>query len=159
MCSNRQQRMVMKSGLVYLDVCALCRPFDDQRYLRIRLESEAVQLILENIRYHRIRLVVSPVHYKEIQDIANAIDRNNILTLLDKHGESCNVNMTEARQKAESLCAAGFGIADGAHVAFAESVGADFVSCDDRLLKKCGKTRLNVWCGDPLQYCAKECLK
>ena len=31
---------------VYLDVCALCRPFDDQAHMRIRLETEAVQLIL-----------------------------------------------------------------------------------------------------------------
>ncbi len=31
---------------VYLDVCCLNRPFDDQRQSRIRLESEAVLLIL-----------------------------------------------------------------------------------------------------------------
>jgi len=27
---------------VYLDVCALCRSFDDQSFLRVRLETEAV---------------------------------------------------------------------------------------------------------------------
>ena len=31
---------------IYMDVCALSRPFDDQRYPRIRLETEAVNLIL-----------------------------------------------------------------------------------------------------------------
>ncbi|MDF2953368.1 MAG: hypothetical protein OD816_000613 [Thermodesulfobacterium sp.] len=31
--------------LIYLDVCALCRPFDDQSYLRIRMETEAINLI------------------------------------------------------------------------------------------------------------------
>jgi len=41
----------MKEGKkVYLGACALCRPFDDQRYLRIRLETEAVNLILSKIR-------------------------------------------------------------------------------------------------------------
>lgn len=35
---------------LYLDVCALSRPFDEQDYLRIRLETEAVNLILSNIR-------------------------------------------------------------------------------------------------------------
>jgi hypothetical protein len=25
---------------VYLDVCTLCRPFDDQTHIRIRLETE-----------------------------------------------------------------------------------------------------------------------
>jgi len=37
----------------------------------------------------------------------------------------------EARQPAY----AGFGIADVAHIAFAEVASADFVTCDDRLLK------------------------
>lgn len=30
---------------IYLDVCCLQRPFDDQRQTRIRLEAEAVKLI------------------------------------------------------------------------------------------------------------------
>jgi hypothetical protein len=34
---------------IYLDTCCLNRPFDDQRQARIRLESEAVTLILEKI--------------------------------------------------------------------------------------------------------------
>jgi len=42
---------ILKNGkkpnpkLIYPDVCALCRPFDDQSYLRIRMETEAVNLI------------------------------------------------------------------------------------------------------------------
>jgi len=35
----------MREMPVYLDVCALSRPFDDQAFLRIRLETEAVNLI------------------------------------------------------------------------------------------------------------------
>lgn len=38
-----------KQKSVYLDVCALSRPFDDQSYLRIRIETEAVNLILSNV--------------------------------------------------------------------------------------------------------------
>lgn len=34
--------------LIYLDVCCLNRPFDDQTQERIRLEAEAVRLILAN---------------------------------------------------------------------------------------------------------------
>jgi predicted nucleic acid-binding protein len=36
----------------------------------------------------------------------------------------------------------GFGIADAAHVAFAEQEDALFISCDDRLIKKCLKKKL-----------------
>jgi hypothetical protein len=39
----------MKGALVYLDVYALSRPFDDQSFLRIRLETEAVNLILSRV--------------------------------------------------------------------------------------------------------------
>ena len=44
-------------ALIYLDMCALKRPFDDHSALRIRDESEAVMLI-----------VLNPLQYlKEIQ--------------------------------------------------------------------------------------------
>ncbi len=150
---------VIKSEFVYLDVCALCRPFDDQRYVRIRLESEAIHLILESVRLRRVKLVASPVHLKEIQDITDPIERNNLLALLDNYGEWIGVNMNETRQRAERFFSAGFGLADAAHVAFSEAANADFVTCDDRLLKKCDKSNLNIWCGDPLEYCIKGGLK
>jgi len=67
--------------------------------------------------------------------------------------------MAEARRKADRLFESGFGVADAAHVAFAEAVVADFVTCDDRLLKRCLKSNLKIWCGDPLQYCLKEDFK
>ena len=35
---------------IYLDVCCLNRPFDDQQQDRIRLEAEAVLLILSHIQ-------------------------------------------------------------------------------------------------------------
>jgi len=150
---------MMKSEYIYLDVCALCRPFDDQRYVRIRLESEAVHLILETVRFKRMKLAVSPVHYEEIKDIADPIERHHLLSLLDNYGERVDVDMKKTRMRTETLFAAGFGVADAAHVAFSEAVGANFVSCDDRLLKKCWKSSLCIWCGDPLQYCITEGLK
>jgi hypothetical protein len=38
---------------LYLDVCTLCRPFDDQQQLRIRLVTDAVLLILRLIETGR----------------------------------------------------------------------------------------------------------
>ncbi len=144
---------------VYLDVCALCRPFDDHRFLRIRLESDAVSLTLENVRAGRIRMLVSTVHVKEIEAISDGYERSKLLSIIDNYGERAAIDMTEARKAAETFITAGFGIADAAHVAYAEAAGADFVTCDDRLLKRCLKAGLKIWCGDPLQYCVKEDLK
>lgn len=56
---------------IYLDFCALGRPNDDQRQMRVRLETDAVFLIFEAVRQGRHTLVVSPVHLAEIRLIRN----------------------------------------------------------------------------------------
>jgi len=59
----------MRQFFVYLDVCTLCRPFDDQSFLRIRLETDAVNLVMSKIHEGLLRLAVSPVHFVEISSI------------------------------------------------------------------------------------------
>jgi hypothetical protein len=58
--------------MIYLDICALCRPYDAQDFLRIRMETDAVNLILSNVIRKRYQLVVSPIHFREISDISDA---------------------------------------------------------------------------------------
>jgi NADPH:quinone reductase-like Zn-dependent oxidoreductase len=48
--------------IVYLDMCALKRPFDDARSDRIRREAEAVARIFEKVENGSIHLVVSAAH-------------------------------------------------------------------------------------------------
>jgi hypothetical protein len=45
--------------LIYLDVCCFNRPFDDQTQERVRLESEAVLLILGRCQRGELQLVGS----------------------------------------------------------------------------------------------------
>ena len=71
----------------------------------------------------------------------------------------CTLNHAEAREKAEELIDLGFGVADAAHIAFAEKTGASFISCDDRLVRKCLNHKIEVWCGNPVAFCEKEELK
>lgn len=147
------------SRLIYIDVCALSRPFDEQSYIRIRLETEAMNLILSKIRDGKYKLVVSPVHIKEIGDIPDVIERVELQMILDRLGESMKVNLAETRLRAEELINLGFGIADAAHIAFAEQSGAQFITCDDKLTRKCLYYKINVWCGDPVAFCEKEGLR
>ncbi|RKX66997.1 MAG: hypothetical protein DRP41_01400, partial [Thermodesulfobacteriota bacterium] len=79
------------SKLIYLDVCALCRPFDDQSFLRIRMETEAVNLILSKVKENFYQMVVSPVHMKEMEAIQDEIERIQLITLLNKYGNSVKV--------------------------------------------------------------------
>ncbi len=105
--------------LVYIDVCALSRSFDNQDYLRIRLETEAVSLILLKVREGSLRLLISPAHLREIEAIPDSFERIELQTVLNELGEPIKGDMSKIRARAEDLVSSGFGIADAAHVAFA----------------------------------------
>ena len=94
---------------LYLDVCTLCRPFDDQLRLRVRLETDSYFLIMQAIR-----------------------------------------------KRADEWVNVGLGIADAAHIAFAE-VNADyFISCDDRLIKRSRRENADVTVMTPVEFCVQE---
>ncbi|MBM4333997.1 MAG: hypothetical protein FJ117_22740 [Deltaproteobacteria bacterium] len=144
---------------IYIDVSALSRPFDDQSYIRIRLETEAINLILSKIREGDLKLLFSSAHTLEIDAIPDAFERIELEAILTGFGESVKGDIPKMRARAENLINLGFGIADAAHVAFAESNGAEFISCDGRLLKKCLAHKIKVWCGNPIAFCEKEGLR
>ena len=144
---------------IYLDVCVLSRPFDDQSYLRIRLETEAVNLILSKIQNGEYTLAVSPVHWEEIKAISEIFERIDLQERLRTMGKPIKTDSDIARKRADELCELNFGIADAAHVAFAEQGGAEFISCDDSLIKKCLRHKVRIWCGNPVAFCEKEGLR
>ena len=144
---------------VYLDVCALCRPFDDQSQARIRAESTSIDLILNAARRKKFELVVSSAHDAEVKAIRDAEERYQLNMRLAMLGSRVEFDRHAAQRRADELILKGFGIADAAHVAIAEQVGADFVSVDDRLLRKCMRHAMKVWCGTPLAFCDREGLR
>ncbi|MGA7875979.1 MAG: hypothetical protein WCA08_09970 [Desulfoferrobacter sp.] len=149
----------MTTKAIYIDVCALSRPFDDQSFLRIRMETAAVNLILSEVRRGSYRLIISPVHTREIRAIEDSIERVELQMLLAALGKPVAVNRAKARARTEELIRLGMGVADAAHVAFAEESAVDFISCDDRLIKKCAASVTVVWCGNPVSFCEKEGLR
>ena len=88
---------------IYLDVCALCRPYDDQSYMRINLETIAVQLIFSAIDQDLYDLVYSPVHIKEISAISDHIERFELYHLLQETGKFINIDKVKVRKRAEKL--------------------------------------------------------
>jgi predicted nucleic acid-binding protein len=144
---------------IYLDVCALCRPFDDQQQVRIRLETSAVELILAHIRQGDLALVASPAHEVEIGAINDTEEQQHLLLLVAELRTSWAFDLPAVRQRAEQLAAQGLGVADAAHLAFAEAAQAEFVSVDDRLLRQCRRIKSQVWCGSPMAFCEKESLR
>lgn len=144
---------------VYLDVCVLNRPLDDQSQMRIRLEADAVLLILSHVRAHTLQMVVSPVHFSEASANPDLARREHVQLLLRDVGTEVVVDMAQARSRAEQLLRLGLGAADAAHVAFAELAGCDFVTVDDRLLRQLRRFGAKIWFGAPTTYCDKEDLR
>ena len=151
--------MKKKKKSIYLDVCVLSRPFDDQTLLRILIETEAANLILLKVKNGEFRLIVSPIHWEEIKAIPGTFERIELQERLQALGESVTVDLAATRNRAEELYDLKFGVADAAHVAFAEQCGAEFISCDDSLLRKCLRHNIKVWCGTPVTFCEKEGLR
>ena len=88
---------------LYLDVCTICRPYDDQRMMRIRLETDAVHLILSKIREGIYQAVASRVHTLEVSAISNLAERIELLTLLSGFQSDVEVDKVQAAKRAEQL--------------------------------------------------------
>lgn len=119
---------------VYLDVCCLNRPFDDQTQDRIRLEAEAVLLILTHIEAGEWQWIGSEVLHFEIEQNPDLERRLRVRLLATSVHHSVLVEQAEI-ERAQQLEALGFHPFDALHLACAESGGADvLLTTDDRLL-------------------------
>ena len=150
----------MKKNKLYLDVCTLCRLYDDQSQLRVRLETEAVLMILDKIKNGYYEMIYSSVHSVEIEAINEHEEQSNLLILLNDFGVKTKTNPKELKEFAQNLINDfKIGIADSAHLAVAEFNSDYFISCDDKLLRKAEKLKLKVKCVNPIQFLVMENLK
>jgi predicted nucleic acid-binding protein len=141
---------------IYLDVCTLCRPFDDQKQMRIRLDTDAYYLILQAIKNGKYEMIISNTHFEEVCAIEDVQERQEILALLNKYGVRGTCDLAQARIRAEELYRQHFGVADAAHLAFAETTADVFISCDDKLLKKYHKPDMHLLVMNPVEFTMKE---
>jgi len=139
---------------VYLDVSCLNRPFDDQRQMRIRLEAEAVTLILEQCDRGDWEQVSAEIARIEINAMPDADRKARVQLLLPD--EKAILTLTQpVFERAASLGPLGFKPADALHVAAAETLRADvLLSCDDRLCRAARRRRgaLKVRVVNPLDW-------
>lgn len=145
---------------IYLDTCCLNRPFDDQRQPRVRLESEAVTLILEKIRQHEWFWIGSEVLVYEIEQTVNAERKERLLLLVQEANEIFEIS-EKTMERAETFSTLGFGEYDSLHLASAENSKADvFLTTDDQFQKLADKNkkRLSLIVINPVKW-LEEALK
>ena len=104
-------------------------------------------------------LLYSSAHEKEIAAINDMLERMEVIETIYQNGKRCTGNFLALRKRADELVNAGLGIADAAHIAFAE-VNADFfISCDDRLIKRSKREKVDVILMTPVEFCVQENLE
>ena len=124
---------------IYLDVCCLQRPFDDQRQVRVHLEAEAVKLILAQVEAGELIWVGSEVVEYEIAQNPDPERALKAMLLAAYAGIRVSVGADE-RARASELELSGFTAFDALHLACAESAGAAvFLTTDDKLLKSAAR--------------------
>jgi hypothetical protein len=93
---------------VYLDMCSLKGPFDDQRQARVRAEAAAVAAILAQAEADEIVLVRSPAHL--VENEANPREDHRLATALWIDGAALEVGLdSDVEARAGEL----FGLGSG----------------------------------------------
>ena len=120
---------------IYLDACCLNRPFDDQRQARVRLEAEAISLILQKLHQREWEWIGSDVLVYELGQTED-VERKERLLLLAGQSHQVVAMTEKILTQAEKLVASGFDTYDAIHLASAENAKVDvFLTTDDNMQK------------------------
>ena len=139
---------------VYLDVCCLNRPFDDQQRDRVHLEAEAVLLILKRCEAGEWQWISSAVVSYEVDNIPNQERRNRIKKILRGVKEVQPLSDT-AVERGEELKGLGLKTYDALHVACAEQAAVEvLLTTDDGLVRAAARNvgKLKVPVKNPLTW-------
>ncbi|MBM4037714.1 MAG: type II toxin-antitoxin system VapC family toxin [Planctomycetes bacterium] len=139
---------------VYLDVCCLNRPFDDQSQDRIRLEAEAVLAILKRLRAGEGHWLGSDVVLREVGQTPDPERRERVMLIAGDAHSRLAVGEAEGA-RARELQLLGFRAFDALHIACAESGRADvLLTTDDGLLRRASRHKgvLRVRVVNPLLW-------
>ena len=120
---------------IYLDNCALNRPYDDQTQIRITLETDAKLHIQSCIVKGDIELAWSYMLNFENSKNTNVAKRNAILEF-SKIAKQLVVETENILKNANDIKKTGIKDIDALHIACAIEAECDyFVTTDDRVLK------------------------
>ena len=140
--------------LIYLDVCCLNRPFDDQTQERIRLEAEAVLRILAIVQMGDWRLQGSETFDDELRKTPEGARKRQMQIWAALAMSKVDITQ-QIESRSRKLAQKGFKDYDALHIACAEAGNADvLLTTDDRMLRLAAKHKdlLQVRVENPLQW-------
>jgi predicted nucleic acid-binding protein len=139
---------------IYLDACCLNRPFDDQTQVRIRLEAEAVLMILARCETGDWEWIGSEALDWEIGQTPDPERLRRVRSLVAHAHHSIPIGPSEV-ERAQELETWGIAAYDALHLACAESGGAEvLLTTDDGLLRRSSAraSELHVRVANPLTW-------
>lgn len=123
---------------IYLDNCCFGRPFDDQNFPRIFIETQATLFIQDKIREGKIELATSHILHYENGQCKNELRKESVSDFMKTYSKihidmSCGERVLKLSEK---IISTGIKPKDAYHLASAVLAECDyFLSTDDRLLK------------------------
>lgn len=137
---------------IYMDVCCLNRPFDDQTQDRIRIESDAILAILSKCLSGEWQLLSSEVLDIEIEKTPDKWKKSKVRELYKLSEEKIILN-DKIIKRAYEIQNSGIKSFDSLHVASAEYAKADvFLTTDKNLLSAAGRLKLDIITANPLKW-------
>lgn len=148
---------MIKKKKIYLDVCCLNRPFDDQSQDRIRIEADAILSVLHKCEFGECELIGSDIIDYEISKIPDSIRRKKVFLLAAIASYNIEVeNVVEKR--AYEISSLKFDPYDSLHIACAEASRADvLLTTDDNVLQKATRYKdfLKIEINNPIKWLLK----
>lgn len=121
---------------IYLDNCCLQRPLDNQTHPRIRIETEALFVILASVQAQEVQMLGSEALDFEVSRIPDHTRRSEVQAVLSLASEYLQIS-DAAEALALDLEQQGLRPMDAVHLALASTAKADFFcTCDDKLFRK-----------------------
>ncbi len=137
---------------IYLDNCCLNRPFDDQTNLRIRLESEAIKMILFLCEQKHWQLISSEIVEFEISNTPDEGRRKELKIINGLASIVVKINDIIS-SRAEEFENMGLQAFDALHLACSENRADVMLTVDDQFLKNTLKIQdLKIKVSNPLKW-------
>ena len=135
---------------LYLDMCALKRPFDDQTQQRIVAETDAIMVILDRVDQGLDSLAWSPALTVENDADPDGEARAEVAEYAVA-AEHCFLT-PDITARLRELTAKGIRPLDAAHIAFSEGICEVLITCDDRLLRQAARSNCLIKVRNPIEY-------
>lgn len=136
---------------IYMDVCCINRPFDDQTEDRIRMEAEAILAILKRCLFDWTLIGSEAIDY-EISKIPNVEKRRKAERIMSISREKIIVDEAIAA-KASEIEKLGLKPTDALHLSCAERSADVMLTTDDEIIRTAQKnTCLNITVMNPVRW-------